>query len=166
MIGVYILIAIFGQFSPANFWSMLDTNPSQFELSFRSGKVIQIGAPVLAEGELIGKVSAIGLMTSDAEPNLQAKRSKRRESYEVVLRIAPHFRPVLRRGTVALIASPLSTTRVKPETVVELIVPPGKKQPPIANGEEIKGYSSYEEFWHSGFQEVKVNLKTRSKALF
>ena len=139
MLRIYLIVSIFSQFFPAdsarNSWSEIVGNlgPSQISVSFQEHPEINVGSPVLAEGQLIGKVNSINPAGTG--------------TFSVEVKIAPNQRMLLRQGTIALISSPLSASRLAPETVVELLLPSDTAAPVLAEGETIVGYSSFEQFW-------------------
>ena len=148
MVGIYLLVAVFTQFSPSNLniFPALSAGPSEVAVEFDELNGIRLGSAVIAEGQLIGVVSNISSVGSELSSENQPDLGNNPTSYQLTVRIAPSYRNLLRRGTVALIASPLSRTRVRPETVVEFMLPL-PPQPILKNGESIVGYSSYREFW-------------------
>jgi hypothetical protein len=171
MIGIYLLITIFGQISSQNPLLAPDLGPAEVTVAFQKLSGISVGTPVVAEGELIGTVSSVSSTNKRAEAAGSAASEKNTVSdasnpgnssppYEVHVKIAPRHRNLIRHGTVALIASPLSTTRVQLETVVELLIPTSADSPLHQDGDLIRGYSSYEEFWSAG-----VNGKGQRPAL-
>ncbi|MCB0322801.1 MAG: hypothetical protein KDD69_04475 [Bdellovibrionales bacterium] len=154
MIGIYLLVTLFTQFSPQHLW-VVESGPTEVSVEFEQLNGIKIGSPVLAEGQLIGNVSRIspipfGRRGSATVTGITLKGPKD-EAFVVSVKIAPHHRGLLRKGTVALIKSPLSTSRVAPEAVVELLLPVGHSEPVLKDGASIVGYSSFEEFWSADF---------------
>ena len=169
MIGIYLLVTVIAQLSsydvsvflPALFPGvpvasvqsqnreiptaadelLRDSSAAEIAVQFNKANVISVGAPVVAEGELIGAVSSISSIENKAEQKLN------KESCEVKVKIAPRHRELIRRGTVALIASPVSTARVRLETVIELLLPRSHDAPALREGDSIVGYSSYEDYW-------------------
>jgi hypothetical protein len=161
MIGIYLLITILGQISSQNPLLASDLGPAEVTVAFQKLSGISIGTPVVAEGELIGTVSSVSSTNKRAEaagsPAPQedsvsdaSHPGSGSQPFEVRVKIAPRHRNLIRHGTVALIASPLSTTRVQLETVVELLIPTSADSPLHQDGDLIKGFSSYEEFWSAG----------------
>ena len=147
MIGIYLLFSIITQFSPQNIWALADSGPAEVSVEFERLNGIKVGAPVLAEGQLIGTVSRISnLDPAAATTGIQTVASKS-SAFEVSVKISPRHRGLLRQGTIALIKSPLSASRVHPETVVELLLPTNSNRPVLQPGAHIAGYSSFEEFW-------------------
>ena len=144
---IYLLITLC-QFSPSNFGFLAVAGPQEVIVRFDKLNGIKPGAPVLAEGQLIGTVDRIRAESEEKE-QVEAKTQADRLSqpFEVVVKIAPRHRGLLRHGTVALISSPMTASRVKPETVIELLIPQDKSQPVLENEAGITGYSSYDSFW-------------------
>lgn len=156
MIGIYLLVTIFTQLSPQDFWLAPNNGPTELSVKFEKIPGIKVGTPVLAEGQLVGSVVKISSANSSADDNKEVKVTqvadnsvKSSQAYRLQVKIAPRHRALLRKGTIALIASPLSTARVQPESVVELLIPINSA-PVLKEGEAIKGFSSYEEFWSAG----------------
>lgn len=141
MIGIYLLVTIFTQFSPQNLW-MVEA-PAEISVEFERLNGVQIGAPVLVDGQLIGSVSSIVNKESATQAGIT--------SVSVQLKIAPRHRTLVRRGTIALLKHPMSTSRVHAETVLELLLPNSPNQPLLGQNDAIVGYSSFEEFWSADF---------------
>ncbi len=140
----------------------LTDGPAQLSVEFqdiKTGdiKTIKIGSPVIAEGELIGNVSAIAPIATDTLPSTGTTSgatsglNEKLGGYAVQLKIAPRHRVLLRKGTIALIKTPFSTTRRSPETVLELFIPHDMNSPALSEGATLVGYSSFEEFWSADF---------------
>ena len=142
MIGIYLLVNIFAQLSPFTAWIDTVSGPTQIEVSFDRLNGIKLGAPVLSDGQLVGKVTKI--IAEEEEASLQAKDHK---SFSVEVTLAARHRSTLRDGTVALIAAPLSVKRNKPEAVLELFRPLKNTTAPLKVGSKIPGFASFEEFW-------------------
>lgn len=138
MIGIYLLVALVSFFSPSSIPASFTSGPSHVAVQFEKLNGVKVGAPVLVEGQLIGTVSEISSV--DREPT----------GYVVLVKIEPAHRALIRQGTVGLITSPLSTQRVRPETVIEFLVPTSAAKPLLRDGESIDGFSSLVEFWSSG----------------
>ena len=142
MIGIYLLVNIFAQLSPFTAWIDTVSGPTQIEVSFDRLNGIKLGAPVLSDGQLVGKVTKI--IAEEEDTALQAKDHK---SFSVEVTLAARHRSTLRDGTVALIAAPLSVKRNKPEAVLELFRPLKNTTAPLKVGSKIPGFASFEEFW-------------------
>ena len=154
MIGIYFLVSILTQFAPQNLW-LLDQSPSEISVEFQDIKNMKIGAAVLAEGELIGSVSEINTLDKSSTGLPTAALGK--DSFEVKIKIAPHHRALLKRGTIALIKTPYSISRSTPEIVVELLIPQNASSPNLRDGEILVGYSSFEEFWSADFSKRGID---------
>ena len=109
--------------------------PSVISAEFSRLNGLQTGAPVVINGEMIGTVSSI----------LQTQKRSKVVSL-VSLKISPQHRTLMRSGTVAIVSSPLSLSRVQSEIVVKLVLPQGANAPALSDGERIDGYSSYREY--------------------
>ncbi len=145
MIGIYLLVTFLSQMSSQDSWLAMGTGPTEVTVSFAKSTPIPVGAPVVVEGELIGTVTAVDRQFKSRQVELV-----QRDKCDVRVKIAPRHRSLIRRGTVALISSPLSVTRTKIETVVELLIPPAGDAPLLQKDEKIHGYSSYEDYWAAG----------------
>ncbi len=143
MIGIYLLVNIFAQLSPFTAWIDTVSGPTQIEVSFDRLNGIKLGAPVLANGQLVGKVTKI--IAEDEEAD--AVQAKDHKSFSVEVTLAARHRSALKDGTVALIAAPLSVSRNKPEAVLELFRPLKDTTTPLKVGSKIPGFASFEEFW-------------------
>ncbi len=146
MIGIYLLVNIFAQLSPFTAWIDTVSGPTQIEVSFDRLNGIKLGAPVLANGQLVGKVTKIIAEDEDADA-VQVKDAKDHKSFSVEVTMAARHRSALKDGTVALIAAPLSVSRNKPEAVLELFRPLKDTATPLKVGSKIPGFASFEEFW-------------------
>ncbi|MFN8390516.1 MAG: MlaD family protein [Bdellovibrionota bacterium] len=142
MLGIYLLVTIFAQFSPNFFWAApTASEPIEVNVSFDELNGVRVGTTVVADGHVVGTVSKIDFK---GEGNAKVK------PYDVAVKITPQFGLGFHQGTVALQASLMSVSRVHPEPVVELLYPPGESSALLASGGRIKGYSSLEQFWSSG----------------
>lgn len=148
MIGIYLLVTLFTQLAPQNLW-MMESGPAEVAVEFENISGLKIGSAVLAEGRLIGNVASIAPI-SDSTTGIKLASDDSR-AYRVGVKLSPHHRTLIRRGTIALIKSPLSTARVAPEAVIELLIPSDQGAPMLESGERIVGYSSFEEFWSADF---------------
>ena len=149
MIGIYLLVTLFSQFSTQSLTSAF-TNQSQtpqvVSVSFTEVKGIQVGAPVVAKGQLIGNVTRI-TPKRKSDVALDAKGNSK-SGFFVEVAVSPVFRAAIRRSTVALLANPLNSSD-KPKTVLEFLTPPSDDNSPLTTDDKIQGFSSYEEFWSS-----------------
>lgn len=143
MIGVYLLVTIFAQLSPFTAWIDTASGPTQIEVSFDRLNGIKLGAPVLADGQLVGKVTKIVAEGEEEE----AAQTKDHKTFSVEVTLAARHRSALKDGTVALIAAPISVARNKPEAVLELFRPLNDTTTPLKVGTKIPGFASFEEFW-------------------
>ena len=148
MIGIYLLVSIFVQLSPisngistaqfASFFSNdVTTDPVEFALAFDELNGLRVGTPVLLDGRQVGRVTAIkGEEKEDAAA-----------TFHVSVQVESRFGSSVRRGTIGLQAAPMSASRLKPETVVELLAMPGANGAMLSGGETLTGFSSLEKFW-------------------
>lgn len=151
MIGIAFLISIFTQFAPQNVWHIQE-GPAELSVEFQEINTIKVGSAVIAEGELIGNVSSISPIAATA-----TGLDQENGGYAVRLKITPHHRAILRKGTVALIKTPFSTTRKNPETVLELLIPHDVTSPALIEGDTLVGYSSFQEFWSADFSKRGID---------
>ena len=149
MIGIYLLVTIFTQLSPNDLIFASLNGPAQVSVKFERIPGIKVGSPVLNEGQLIGTVMSINRAATNRKENAAAKAGQKEQPCSLKVQIEPRHRSLLRKGTIALIASPLSNARVQTAPVVELLVPV-INAPALQEGEVIRGYASYEEFWSAG----------------
>jgi ABC-type transporter Mla subunit MlaD len=154
MIAIYFLISIFTLFSPQNIWLPAHTGPSQVVAHFEDLQGISRGAAVLLDGHLIGQVSSIKSQNSDLD-----------EKFAVALSIAPNYRALLKQGTIALIKSPLSFSRTRPEPVIELLVPKERNSSLLSEGAKITGFSSFQKFWSADLSSYGVPEKAFESTL-
>ena len=152
MIGIYVLVSLLCHFGPQTYFpSSLASSPeADVFLSAQFGRIdgIKIGSAVLAEGQRVGTVAQIqereaARRTSDQ----RASKTGSDEKVLVQLKISPEHRAMLREGTVALLASPLSAAKTQGHTIVELLLPERSSAPVLKDGANISGFSSYKEFW-------------------
>jgi len=147
MVQLLAFMTVLIKFAPASLGFYALSGPDYLSVSFEKLNGVKVGAAVVTEGQLVGAVSDIRIPESS-----ESKTSITR--YEVLLKITPRHRQLIRKGTVALIASQLTAMNTQPETVVELLVPRSERLPVLRSGEKILGYSSYEEFWSSDFTKL------------
>ena len=143
---------------------------SRLSVSFEKLNGIKVGAPVVVDGQLVGTVSKInqpGVNATD-DSKLQKNDDKKAEETKsskvnVELSISEEHRELVRKGTVALIAAPASTTHAQKSrsSVVELIVPAATNVPVAEEGENLLGFSSFEHFWSAG---IKTDTTTDPQA--
>lgn len=150
MSSIYLLFALFSQFSSANFLASVASAPAQVYISFDQANGIGVGAPVVVEGEVVGSVTNVSVPT---EPQSAAKPN----SLNVQISVKPEHRERLKLGTVALAFSPLSSDKKKSDTVLELFVPRAGNNTLLADGSQIRGYSSYEQFWSAGGSDFRLH---------
>ncbi len=147
MIGIYLLVTIFSQLttlSPVagtsiwNLPSLLTPADQSLEVqvAFDELNGLHVGSPVIVDGKRVGVVANI--LQSEEGDNTP---------YQVSLTIAQSAAFSLGSESIALQASPMSVSRLKPETVVELVSLPGEKGIDLKGGEHLSGFSSLEEFW-------------------
>ncbi len=149
MIGIYLLVTLFSQFSTQSLTSAFTNQtqtPQVVSVSFTEVKGIQVGAPVVAKGQLIGNVTRI-TPKRKSDVALDAKGNSK-SGFFVEVAVSPVFRAAIRRSTVALLANPLNSSD-KPKTVLEFLTPPSDDNSPLTTDDKIQGFSSYEEFWSS-----------------
>ena len=149
MIGIYLLVTLFSQFSTQSLTSAFTNQtqtPQVVSVSFTEVKGIQVGAPVVAKGQLIGNVTRI-TPKRKSDVALDAKGNSK-SGFFVEVAVSPVFRAAIRRSTVALLANPLNSSD-KPKTVLEFLTPPSDDNAPLTTDDKIQGFSSYEEFWSS-----------------
>ena len=141
MIGIYLLVTIFSQFSPHSLYASLMGGPAAVNIDFEKIGSVRVGSPVLVRGELAGTVTSI----SDSSVG------RSNHNISISVDIVPTHRTQLREGTVALITSPASKKSADPSiTAVELLVPSKDKESTLLDsGATIKGFASFEEFWSS-----------------
>jgi hypothetical protein len=141
MVGIYLIVTLFAQLAHAGSFS-LDTlgEPAEVAVDVNQLNGVKVGTPVFVAGNLVGNVSRVAPGAEKEGPS----------SYTLGLKISPKFRSQLRVGTIALIGSTLATSRVEPEVVVELFIPPHVSEQ-LPGGSRIVGYTSYEQFWSHGF---------------
>ena len=150
MIGIYLLVSIFAQFSPTAGWFTPTTAVPTVSaaisvtVSFDQLNGVKLGTPVLSDGRRIGAVTKI------KGPIDSGSRAAAR--YQVEVSVTQSFGLSLHRGTVALQTAPMSVSRMKPVTVVELMFLPGENPAELARGEPIAGFSSLEKFWSAGIR--------------
>lgn len=148
MIGIYLLVSIFTQLCPtlqfagSSLWatpfSLAPASTLQVEVNFGELNGLKIGSPVLVDGRRAGKVASI------------SQENEGEGDYHVSLVISSGATDTIGSQSVALQAAPMSISRTKPETVVELVSLPGSKGDDLKGGEHLSGFSSLEEFWTSG----------------
>jgi hypothetical protein len=147
MLNLVFLLAFFTQLSPSNLAGFSSLGPAEFSVEFPKLNGIQVGAPVVLQGQLIGTVANISSLAEGESLTGLNKQMDDEAGYAIKVRITPQHRGLIRKGTVALIKSPLSAARVKPEVVVEFLLSPKTNSPVLKAGDHIVGYSSFEEFW-------------------
>ena len=148
MSGIYLLLALFSQFSSANFLASVASAPAQVYISFDQANGLGVGAPVVVEGEVVGSVTNVSV---PSEPQVQPYK------LNVEISVKPEHRERLKLGTVALAFSPLSSDKKKSDTVLELFVPRANGNTLLADGSLIRGYSSYEQFWSAGGSDFRLH---------
>ena len=153
MIGIYLLVTLFSQFSTQSLTAAFTNQaqaaeqaPQVVSVSFTEVKGIQVGAPVVAKGQLIGNVTRI-TPKRKSDVALDAKGNSK-SGFFVEVAVSPVYRAAIRRSTVALLANPLNSSD-KPKTVLEFLTPPSDDNAPLTTDDKIQGFSSYEEFWSS-----------------
>jgi len=151
MIAVYFLISVFTQFSPQNFWLPVNDGPSEVLVDFADVKGVSVGAAVLLDGHLIGKVNSVEGGDEVEDSSNQIMQSS---NFTVSLSIAPTYRNLIKQGTIALIKSPLTFKSNAPRSVVELLIPEKKSNELLINGSRIFGFSSYQEFWSADLSDL------------
>ena len=162
MLGIYLIVTFFSKLASQsgidlNNIMALQAQAQQVSVQFDRLNGITVGAPVYAEGEVVGSVSKITV--SDKE-TIVGKRGGKADATEfsVAVDIKAEHRDLVQPGMVALISCPLSATRENTEAVVELIAPVGDdaqlRQAAARYGSaaqaeilSVIGYSSYEQFW-------------------
>ncbi len=156
MIGIYLLVSIFTQFPSTFVWGSPFTFPSipveetkiEISVTFDQLNGLTIGSPVLVNGHQVGTVSRIDYATVEGE-------NTEPQSYNVALNISAASEAALLTDSVALQASPMSASRLDPETVVELVSLPGATGRALNGGETLTGYSSLEQFWSAAVPAAK-----------
>jgi hypothetical protein len=144
MVALYFLVSLFSHFSPQNAFLPIHNGPSKVIVEFADLKGISVGSAVLLDGHLVGKVNSV---IDSNIGDLQTAAELSPSTFSVSLSIAPSYRSLIRRGTVALIKSPLTFKSDSPRPVVELLIPKESSQAVLDDGEKIFGFSSFEEFW-------------------
>ena len=147
MIGIYLLVSIFTQFPSTFVWGSPFSFPSipvedkkvEISVTFDQLNGLTIGSPVLVNGHQVGSVSRI-----DYGDSAEA------QSFNVAMTISSISDATVVSDSVALQASPMSASRLDPETVVELVSLPGAKGRALEGGETLTGFSSLEQFWSAG----------------
>ena len=116
---------------------------------FQGVQELAIGTPVFSKGHLVGRVAGV-------KPILQVR--KQWGDYEVELAVTEQANNNLSDHTVALISSPLVSPKKQPRTVIELVSSSdpkntkkdvSQKQSDKSGMRNIKGYSSYEQYWRA-----------------
>jgi hypothetical protein len=142
MLGICLLVTMFSQLSAQNLL-FTPAKPVQLNVSFPELNGVKIGSPVVLEGKTIGSVSRI----------LDRHARVRPARFNVEVRIDSLHSVSIRKGTIALIASHLTSGKGSKAPVVELIAPAGNIERGVSSllsdGAAILGFSSYEEFWKS-----------------
>lgn len=146
MIGIYLLVTIFSQFAPVsqfvNNWAWdAASKPTAGEtlslhITFDRLNDLKIGSPVIVDGRQVGEVSEITAPEDTAAGH-----------FSVSLNVTGPNTSLLGTESIALQAAPMSASRTKAETVVELVSLPGQKGRQLQGGEELSGFSSIEKFW-------------------
>lgn len=130
-------------------------------ISFDQLNGIKVGTPVIAAGQAVGAVDEIlpggGHSSSPRDANRSSSRStlpakgghdyRGKHDYKVVVSINQSVDSNVKEGTVALIASPLSTQISFKESVIELLPSRDTNGRPLKDGHSVTGYSSFEKFW-------------------
>ena len=107
---------------------VMTSGPSELRVAFNSKQHIELGSPVMVLGNPCGKVTEIA-------------------ENHAVIKIQPICRSLLRDGSVALTATrAVSNNQIG--RALEVISPNGNA-PLLANDDEIKGYSSFSDYWRN-----------------
>jgi hypothetical protein len=112
-------------------------DPLTVSASFKNPQGVRTGMPVVADGDVVGKVTRVQIAD---------------QSIDLQLTIVPEHRDRLQQGVVALISTPLSKSSANRGSVVELIRAQDSRknqQGPVAEGAKIRGFDSFEQFWKS-----------------
>jgi len=146
MIGIYLLVTIFSQFAPVsqfvNNWAWdAAMRPAPVEslalqVNFDRINDLKIGSPVLVDGRQVGQVSEIKIPEDSTAGE-----------YSVSLSVSVPQGSGVGSDSIALQAAPMSASRTRAETVVELVSLPGEKGRDLKGGERLAGFSSIERFW-------------------
>ena len=160
MIGIYVLVAIFYQFSPPSilpdflpgllpnfsFVSPQSSNSavgSEIELVVDKLNGVRIGTPVVMDGAVVGSVASIqseGRHPKKAPPKF----------FNIKLNLENVAEGDLRSGAIGIVTSPISRLMNTPRTVVELINPKdGDSRPSLQSDEKLRGFGSLSDFWAS-----------------
>jgi hypothetical protein len=157
MLGIYLLVTIFAQFSPTIFspdifWSTpMLTQPLEVTVNFDELNDIRVGTPVLSDGHIVGSVSKISYPdTSYSDRTYSNRATPDNDNFQVGVTITPPTGLPFHQGIVALQTSLMSVTKSSPETVVELLFLPGADSHTLQGGSSISGFSSMEKFWTAG----------------
>ena len=144
MFGLFVIISIATHFITGINPAYVPEQPSNIvlETSFSSISGLKIGSPVTVRGELIGEV----LKIDDLDKKKNETSGNRSSSINV--QISLKTSEFLSNSAIALIATPMSPSGVRQQSVVEILLPnSNSKNQPLPS--KIKGYSSYKEFWLS-----------------
>ena len=158
MLGMYLIMTLLSKFAPSGEQlvpSALFAQHSvatQLHVRFDRLNGIRVGAPVFADGEIVGNVSNIVVANAEQGAVEDAE-------YSVEVKLNEEIPGDEQSGVVALISCPLSADRENAEAAVELIAvprrdlsdraisPTASKDALTGEIRSIVGYSSYEQFW-------------------
>jgi hypothetical protein len=147
MIGMYLLVALISQLSVNPFLPISDVSPFQCVVELEQPNGVRTGAPVLADGSVIGSVRYVMPASSAAVGQLHDGTANK---LSVTLDIGQHYRELMKKGAVAVVSSSVTTISSEPQTVIELFSPPGASEQ-LGEGARIRGFTSFEQFWAKGF---------------
>ena len=149
MSGIYLIVALISQFSSENIFAKLASAPVQVYIAFDHPTDLGIGSRVVIEGEVVGSVTNVA-------------ESENSKQFQVQISLDPDTRDSLKLGTVALTFAPTTSEKSKQASVVELFVPKSNEKSLLKDGDEIRGFSSYEQFWSAGGSDFRL----RPESLF
>ena len=144
MFGFYLFIAIFADLSRVGLkpQSVIAHSPVESKVNvsvtFNELNDIKVGTPVFAKGEVIGKVEKIEKTVS---------KNKQQKATVTKFNVALSLKNTVSQSAIILQSTPASSQNIKPKTFLELLNLPSQSIKTISEGQQLLGFSSYEDFW-------------------
>lgn len=147
MLKTFLLIATMLELYPQGWLASFKPQPSQmaaeYSVQFQQPTALDIGAPVLMNGHIIGKVAAPVI---SAESSNESAASQPTTTKIAVLKSEAR---AIRDGAIVLVSSRISPKSARATQFVEILNPGTKRAKSARPSKPLTGFGSFHEFWSS-----------------
>lgn len=124
----------------------IENSTYDLKARFSESAHVDIGSPVFLQGKHIGNVVAVNQL-SIGKASKKAKAKGDRFGYEVQLKLDAEAKGEMVEGTVALLSAHMRSSKKAHTQIIEIVPPKDSSSRSQLRSDQLKGYSSFEEYW-------------------